>query len=572
MGNSTVIKKVQCPDCLDSGQDNLAVYADSSSFCYGCNQPKTYSGAEVVVQPKFNEPLIEGSYAALPKRGINEKTCKFFGYKIGKYTGKMGNDYVKDEWVRIAQYCDEMGRTVKQKIKTSDKKIKQVGNTKFSGLYGKWLWQQNQNLFITITEGEEDAMAVAQAFELQFPVVSIDRGAGKAADTLKEDLQWLLGFKYIVLAFDNDEAGKKATEECIKLFEVDKVRVCTWLEKDANDMLVHGREKELRNCVYHARSLEPNCLVTVEDIIGDVLKRPTTGKPYPWPTLTEITYGFQPGIIVLVGANGIGKTEIVRELIFQRLEEKEKVGLFSFEQAPDSTIRRLVGSRLGVKLHLPGESWDEEQVRQEAMKFNNYVYLYKQSSSVDLINLKNYIRYLVKVKGVSFIIIDNLKGLQREKGHDFGHMKEFMLEFQAMVLEFGITFLLLSHVAKDKIGRQAYVSTSPKRAAQYAAQTSEDVQKMIMRPGMEWESGRMPTKENVEGESAVTDLADYVFAIARNTTSDDETERNTTVVKCLKARLDGSKTGKIFKLVYTNSGKLEELAGIQTQKPSFGVF
>ena len=164
-------------------------------------------------------------------------------------------------------------------------------------------------------------------------------------------------------------------------------------------------------------------------------------------------------------------------------------------------------------------------------------------------------RYLAVAEDKKLFIIDNLKGLDlNERAKANGFMKAL----QALCLELQITVILLSHVAKDKYQYQAYVSTSPKNKDLYETQTAEDMQQLIKRPGMEWESGRMPSKENIDGHSVISDLADYVFALARHTTSEDDTEQRTLRVKALKTRLDGSKAGTIFKLYHQDNGRLVE--------------
>lgn len=536
-----VIRKEQCPICKDSGQDNLAIYDDGSSFCFACN--KANVNKEVA-------NWIKGHAQDINARGLTAETLKFFDYQVGKdRTGQA---------VHIANYFDDRDRLIAQKIRTKDKKFKIIGDGKDLPLYGKWKWSPNPNISITITEGEIDCLSVAASQGCQYPVVSIPTGASQAKKVLERNLPWLMGFKFVTLAFDNDKDGKKATQECIDLFEPGKVKVVDWGNaKDANELLKDGKVDELRQALRYAKTIMPERIVSSGDIMDRILQRPTKGIEYPWPTLTDITYGFQPSEIhVIVAANGIGKTEYVKDLMYHFLDRGMNIGLFSFEQSPESTIRRIVGAKLGQKLHLPDAHWDEARIREEAMKLNDRLFLYDKAGSGDDEEIMRSIRYLAKAKDVKLIIIDNLKGLGGNG--DTERMTNNMKKFQALKIELGITIILLSHVAKDKIGRQAYVTTSPKKKEEYLSQTAEELANLINKPGLEWESGRIPTKENVEGASAVCDLADYVFALARNTTAENPDEQRTLIVKTIKARLDGSKNGKVFKLYHSNSGRLEE--------------
>ena len=213
---------------MDTGMDNLALYKDGSSHCFGCGKTAFPDRPKEVEPINEDRRLINGEIKAIPTRGITAETCRFFNYQIGK---------VKDQWVHVANYCDQYGKIKKQKLRTADKEMWAVGDTKFNCLYGQWLYEPNPKLFITIVEGEIDCLTVAQACGLQFPVVSIPLGTKDAKKSLSAALPWLSGFKYVILAFDNDEAGKAATEECVSLFEYGKVRICTWDKKDRKSVV-----------------------------------------------------------------------------------------------------------------------------------------------------------------------------------------------------------------------------------------------------------------------------------------------------------------------------------------------
>lgn len=552
---STPVSQGQCPDCADRGKDisanNMTVYADGSRYCHACGS----YGKKI---------FIDGEVLGMEKtRGITQETCKFYDYKIGQYTGSIGMGKKRrdciDEWVRIMTWVDDHGRPIAQKIKTAFKEMKFIGNAKDLSLWGKTLFTPNDKLFITVTEGEEDAMAVAQSQGCQFPVVSLPNGCTSARKALESELQFLQKFKHVVLAFDNDEAGKAAVQDCLAsdLFEPGKVKVCTWLKKDANDMLKAGMGKEITHCLFNAKVIEPDHIVTVENIIDKVMVQPQYGMDYPWSNMTNITYGYQLGEIhIIVGPTGIGKTEFIKEIIFHFLDKGMKAGIFSFEQNPDNTVRRLVGAKQGIKLHLPGAVWDHDKIKAEAMKFNEQIYLYDKAGKVDLQDLFHSIRYMARAKHVSFFVIDNLKALG--VATDGERAQDLMNGLKTLCKDLNITTVLLSHVAKDKYGQTVYTTTSPKNADAYFGQSAEERDTSLKLPGMDWESGRMAKIENVEGGNIITGLADYVWALARNTTAEDRLESHTMRVKALKTRLDSGFTGKIFKLLYTEEGKLEE--------------
>jgi twinkle protein len=552
-----------CSNCRAVGGDrsgnNLIPFNDGKWYCFACNE----SGSKVKEETKF----LEGDYFGLDiskgwlARCISLETCRKAEFKLGQYTGTMTNpqtgkkEQVENEWVQIATWKDSTGKIIAQKLRNKNKWFKFLGNGKDLDLWGINDYVPSEKLFIVITGGELDRLSVMQAQGLQYPVVSPPSGEGSAYKAIKKNLKFLMGYKYVVLALDNDEAGHAATKKAIELFEINKVRVCTWGAKDANELLKQGRDKELVSNLWSAKTLAPDSLVTVKDIRELVLKQPQFGVDYPWDAMTKATYGFQFGEIhIVVGANGIGKTEMIKDLMFHFLDKGVGIGLFSFEQDPEDTLRRLVGAKLGIKLHLPGEIWNTEEINRELDKLDDKIYLCKHAGSIDHDELFRSIKYLALAKDKKLFFIDNIRGLGI--GHDTEIAGAFMRKLQTICRSLRVTVFLLSHVAKDKYTTQVYTSTSPKNKEAYDAQTSEDIEKAVKKPGMDWESGRMPTTVNIDGPSVFGDLANYIWALARNKVSEDIEESHIIKVKALKTRLDGEYTGIVFKLRYTNEGKL----------------
>ena len=560
-----VVGTRNCPSCEAEGAEhaakNLKVYEDGKTWCFRCNDNKL-----------LGEGFLEGKVYALQARsgwlarGISEETCRKAGYKMARYSGKVMNPetresrYAKDEWCQIAEWRDSKGALIAQKLRFKDKAMKFLGKAKDLDLWGMSDYTPTDKLFIVITGGEIDRMSIMQAQGLQYPVVSPPSGEGSAYKVIKKNLKWLMGYKYVILALDNDDAGKKATEKALELFEVDKVRVATWPEdyKDPNELIKARKIEEIGAIIWNAKDTAPPNLVTVHDIKDRALIRPQFGSSYPWAPMTKSTYGFQLGEIhIVVAANGIGKTEFVKDIMFHFIDSGIGIGLFSFEQDPEDTLRRLVGARIGIKLHLPGKEWDVEKISQELDKLDEKIYLCERAGSMSHDELFRSINYLAKAKDKKLFFIDNIRGLGI--GHDNELAGAFMRKLQTCCRSLKVSVFLLSHVAKDKYTTQVYTSTSPKNKEAYDAQTAEDVEKAVKKPGMDWESGRMPTTVNIDGPSVFGDLANYIWALARNKVSTKSEESHILRVKALKTRLDGEFTGLIFKLRYEDDGKLHEL-------------
>lgn len=527
---------------MDSGRDNLVTHANGSKHCHACGYHEgsgNHSSEDRVTTARI--PTIEpGQFVNLSSRKISQKTCEKYGTTATRYTGYLGKEMLRDHPVVVFNWFKDAS-LVRQKIRDiqNSSRCTQKGDTTHLELFGSHAFTPNSEYFVIVTEGEFDALAVHEA--TGYAAVSITNGANNAAKELRENFEWLMKWKYVVLAFDNDEVGRKAADECAAILEPGKVRICFFPEKDANDMLKAGKEAELKQYLWNAKEIFPNDLVTAEDIEERIMEQPQRGPSWPWKDLTDITYGFHTGkVYILAGGTGIGKTEVVKELILHQIyENNTKCAMFSFEQAAEDTYRRLIGGRLNVPLHIPGNKVSRELIHKEVKNLSDKVYVFdRKASGEELLSfdlIVNKIKVLAKAKGVKLIVIDNLKSISATLQDKFHGIEQCMVKLQSVASAYDVTFLVVSHLAKDKKSAKA-------------GQEDES-----------WGRGRMPVLENIYGSSAIEAVADLVLVLARNADSEDPVDKLVTHVRCLKSRLDGTKRGKSFDLVYNDSkGRLEE--------------
>lgn len=221
-GESRVVGKEPCPAC--GSRDNLARYDDGHAYCFtpGCGhfEPGEDSETRPAKRTAMNYDFLEGEVRELTKRGISAATCAKFGYLVGKNS--------KGTPCHIAQYRDRATglELCAQKLRFADKDdgMPVIGDIDRAGLFGQHLWKSGGKR-VVITEGELDAMSVAQAFGLTWPVVSLKRGAAGAEKDIKQSLEWLESYEAVVLWFDKDDAGRKAVAAAAPLFTPGKVKI-----------------------------------------------------------------------------------------------------------------------------------------------------------------------------------------------------------------------------------------------------------------------------------------------------------------------------------------------------------
>lgn len=227
-GDSRPVGKEACPDCGSS--NNLIRYDDGHAYCFspGCGRFERGDGSTATTprETRMSYDFLDGTVRALRARGISEETCAKFGYLVGETSaGKP---------CHIAQYRDrDTGLTLcAQKLRFAEKDdgMPIIGDIDKAGLFGQHLWRGGRQRAdwaarVVITEGEIDAMSVAQVFNLTTPTVSLKRGAASARKDCEQSLQWLEQHDEIVLWFDADDAGRTAIAACAPLFTPGKVRI-----------------------------------------------------------------------------------------------------------------------------------------------------------------------------------------------------------------------------------------------------------------------------------------------------------------------------------------------------------
>lgn len=511
---SEVVGRTQCPKCLDSGRDNLVEYSDGS-YCFACG----YTDKEEME----NTTEITGQYRDIRSRGLSKRTCEKFGYSVRK-NDNGGYDH-------IADYYDHQGNKVNQKLRTPDKQMYFLKRAKnFYELFGQQLWTPSKKISVIVTEGEIDAMSVYEVMGRSYPVVSVPNGATAAVKVLKNQIEWLSGFKQVLLAFDNDEAGREAEKKCVDLFEPGIAKVVKWSKKDANELLLAGEHEQIKIDIWSAKEVRPDGIVGVESLLGDINTPPTRGLSWPWKELTDITYGIRMNEIYTLGAgSGIGKTEFLSNIILHLANvHKEKVGAMFLEQKPQQTLLRIIGNALNKRLHIPGTMWDVDAINKVANSLKDKIYFYDHFGGQDFNIIAAKIRYFVKALGCRFIIIDHITALAVNMKDERREIDIMMSKLGSLVQELNCSFFIVSHLSKPTDGQKSY------------------------------EEGRPVFASSFRGSQSIQYWSSFMLGLERNKMAKDPAERKITKLRVLKDRFSGEADGYVLQLKYnTETGKLE---------------
>lgn len=466
----------------------------------------------------WSDEHYEGEFRALLKRGISEETCRKFNYKVGRYKGKP---------VQVANYHTENG-LVAQKVRFPDKTFVFNKAESTPPLYGKNLWRDAGKM-IVITEGEIDALTVSQLQGNKWPVVSVPNGAQGAKKALMAHIEWLEKFESIILMFDMDDAGDKATKECAILFTPGKAKIAHLPLKDPNEMLLAGRGKEVIDAIWGAKVYRPDGIISGVDTWEVVSQEEhVVSVPYPWPELNEKTRGLRLGEITTITAgSGIGKSTICREIEHHLLARGETVGIIALEESIKRSALGLMSIELNQPLHLTGTGDIDGDVLRKAWENtvgSGRAFLYDHWGSLAGDNLLSKIRFLARGCGVRWVVLDHISivvsGLG--DGDERRLIDNLMTDLRSLVEETGIGMILVSHLKRPE--------------------------------GRGHEEGAKTSLSQLRGSAAIGQLSDIVVGVERDQQDGDSADVLT--VRVLKNRFSGQ-TGVAGHLKYNhNTGRL----------------
>jgi twinkle protein len=213
---------------------------------------------------------------------------------------------------------------------------------------------ERPNQPLVITEGEFDAIAVAQACGGY--VVSVPNGSsGKQTEgeiKIAEDYAYcylwskdlklipeLEQFDKVILATDGDEKGQILRDELA--MRIGPTR-CWFVEypegcKDANDVLMHYDEATLRKVIAGAQPMQPGHLIKPSEV--PPRERSVTYST-GWGKLDEHLMLVRPELVVVTGIPGHGKSQWVRSLCFHLAASHGMRTAFLTPEDPPDRLQR----------------------------------------------------------------------------------------------------------------------------------------------------------------------------------------------------------------------------------------
>ena len=384
--------------------------------------------------------------------------------------------------------------------------------------------------YILITEGEIDAMSAwvmlaGNKGVKRLRCLSLPTGNNLAA--VQQNAMLLNQARDLIFCPDQDDAGRKLIPEMWKLFP--KIRIMQFSEKDADDMLQKGKVQEFYESFQYAETYKPSAIVSSRNLKAEAMKPVESGLDYPFPSLTKLTFGIRTPRLIGIGAGpGTGKTVLMQTLIMHLvMQHRHRASVFSLEEQPADSLRRMAGHIMGLPIHLPNVSYDPKQLEAIIDALEGRLFYYDHSGYRDWDDIEEIIRFLA-YDGVKFFFIDPLSALHThlDAGATNQFLNKAMFQMSRMIHELDITIFHVNHLNNPMTGKDHNEGATVK-ASQFTGSRSQ------------W---RFSTD---------------VWGLRRDSANADPGIQNTTYFTVIKNRLSGM-LGE-FVIRYNHStGRLEE--------------
>ena len=533
---------VTCPTC---NKNHLSVNPDGSSKCFyaACGtfhaaQGESNNVSNIKQQPieRAVKPMQQvdttGTYSALMDRRISEETAKKYGVKV--VHGVDGKP-VEHHYPYFNGH--ELGAT---KIRKIPKAFFLRGSFEETGLFGEQLFNKGGK-YVTITEGECDAMAAYELMGSKWAAVSIKRGADGAERDVKDSLEFLESFDNVIICFDKDKSGIKAAKKIARLFQPSKAKIMTLPNgfKDANDMLIANKHKDFMESWWSAKTYTPSGVINVSEEKKKFFNRPKMASiPYPWEGLNKKLYGMRQGeLITLTGGTGLGKSSVTREIEHYLIKNTtDNVGVIALEEDWRRTIDGILSIEANARLYIDQER--EKFSEEELDKFfdvlydgenKNRVWVHAHFGTNNIDEIFTKLRFMIIACECKWVVVDHLHMLVAavSEGDERRAIDNIMTRLRSIVEETGVGLILVSHLRRVS-GDKGH------------------------------ENGIEVSLSHLRGSQAIAQLSDCVIALERNQQADDADEANTTRVRVLKSRYTGD-VGMATHLLYNReTGRLSE--------------
>lgn len=431
-------------------------------------------------KPSCTQPKESGVLAWLQGRGLTAETIAAF--KVGEHV-QGGKTFCVFPFLRDGELVNAKSRNIAEK-----RDMRQSPGAE-PCLFG-WHLIDPKARTVVIAEGEIDAMTLHQA---AIASLSVNQGAG-SHQWIESDWERLERFSEILIAFDDDEPGRKGAREVANRLGIERCKLLTFQgHKDANEALMAGwQPADFREALMHAQPLDPDELVSIASYRAQVLALFYPAQDDGHNPVLRIGhtdhdwFEFRPGeFSVWTGINGHGKSLMNNQVLLGLMAQGERVCVFSGEMPAAQQLKRVVKQATGLDRPTPA------YINAVADWVQDRMWLFAVTGTATLDRLLQVFAYGAKRYGIRHFVIDSL--------------------------------MMLGDVPEDGAGAFSAQKAAVQKISAFAKQHGAHVH-LIAHPRKAGDESKAPGKLDVSGSSRITDAADNVFSVwsARKEDGDED--------------------------------------------------
>lgn len=251
-----------------------------------------------------------------------------------------------------------------------------------SEIYNSIAFTNNADKPIFIVEGEIDALSI-----MEVGGVAVGLGGVSNAEKLVDKLKDKKLERPLILALDNDSAGRRAQDELAKLLQANKIPYITAEltdqdVKDPNEMLVREREAftaRVEEAIRNAKNDKEKYLETstdnyIQDFlngIADSVNTPCISTGFPM--LDEaLDGGLYEGLYIVGAISSLGKTTLVTQIADQVASKGHDVLIFSLEMARSEIMAKSISRHTIMEVLQKGEDTKNAKTVRGVTSGNRY--------------------------------------------------------------------------------------------------------------------------------------------------------------------------------------------------------
>lgn len=335
-----------------------------------------------------------------------------------------------------------------------------------------------------IVEGEVDCLSLYEAGI--YNCVSVPNGANSNLKYIDNCYEYFINKKKIVIATDNDEAGRKLRDELMFRFGVDRCYMVDLPEdcKDSNDVLVKHGKDVLKKVIENATQIPIEGLTAYNERKNRLLDLYENGIPSGTPCGI---YGFdeylrfQGGLVTMITAPpSSGKSEFLDYIISSlAVRENWRFGVFSFENQPielhDAKLaEKIIGKAFGFRKDR-GNRIDKESLNLVIDELHDKFKIIDTSKvDISLDGVLSKSEEMVNKYGIKGLVIDPYNKILHSVPSgmtETNYVNFFMTKITSFAKRFNVHIFLVVHPTKPQ---NTSVSTDgkPQRVTLYSASGS----------------------------------------------------------------------------------------------------